>query len=271
MLLAAVRYGRGGSAIEGDLMQMRRLRFVIGRAFPAEDPIARFVTVLSQAHNDFVRVFEQLSNAKPDSDEPEDQAVRILGLRLNAASHAEASAFLRDALRRWPAIKRFVDELGDDVLRDVEHVIGVTDPKSAHYLAWLEPHRNVTFHYAEMHPLKADNDNEEIQRALRRARANVGTITDPGLFGGVRFGFADEVAVQWLPGAYDHDDPTPATIEDAEALAKANAEESKAGLREDNGVADLRDSALALMRIARASAVAYIDRLPAGAAQLERL
>jgi hypothetical protein len=120
-----------------------------------------------------------------------------------------------------------------------------------------------------MHPLKAENDNEEIQTALWRARANVGTITDPGFFGGVRFGFADEVAVQWLPGAYDYDDPVPRTIEDAEAFAMANTEESSRHLRERSDVAALRDSALALMRIARAAALAYIERLPAGAARLE--
>src|SRR3954453_322708 len=248
---------------------MRRLRFVIGQAFPAEEPIARFVTVLAQAHNDFARVFERMSNNNAESDEPEDQAIRILGLRLNAASHAEASAFLRAAPRRWPVIKRFTDDLGDDVKADMEHVTGVTDPKSKHYLSWLEPHRNVTFHYATMHPLKAENDNEEIQTALRRARVNVGTITDPGLFGGVRFAFADEGAVQWLPGAYDHDDPLPSSIEEAEASAIANAEESAARAREHSGVADLRDSAMALMRVAQAAAIAYIDRLPAGAARLE--
>jgi hypothetical protein len=250
-------------------MRMKTLRFVIGRAFPAEAPIARFVTVLAQAHNDFARVFERMTNSNAESDDPEDQAIRILGLRLNAASHAEASAFLGDALRRWPVIQRFMDDLGDDVKADIAHVTGVTNPKSKHYLSWLEPHRNVTFHYAAVHPLKAENDNEEIQTALRRARVNVGTITDPGLFGGVRFGFADEVAVQWLPGAYDHDDPAPRSIEEAEAWAIANAAESAARAREHSGVADLRDSALALMRVAQAAAVAYIDRLPAGAARLE--
>lgn len=248
---------------------MRTLRFVIGRAFPADEPIARFVTVLAQAHNDFARVFERMTNANAKSDDPEDQAIRILGLRLNAASHAEASAFLGDASRRWPVIKKFIDGLGDFAKADIEHVTGVTDPKSEHYLSWLEPHRNVTFHYAAMHPLKAENDNEEIQTALRRARVNVGTITDPGLFGAVRFGFADEVAVQWLPGAYDHNDPVPSTVEEAEALAIADATESAARAREHSGVADLRDSALALMRVAQAAAVAYIDRLPTGAARLE--
>src|SRR3712207_7211934 len=51
--------------------------------------------------------------------------------------------FRSDALRRWPVIKRFTDDLGDDVKADIEHVTGVTDPKSEHYLSWLEPHRNV--------------------------------------------------------------------------------------------------------------------------------
>jgi len=139
--------------------------------------------------------------------------------------------------------------------------MGVTDPRSDHYLRWLEPHRKITFHYAEMHPLKAENDNEEIQTALRRARASVGAIFDAGLFGGVRFGFADEVAVQWLPGAYDHDDPIPSSIEEAEAFAKANAAEPASRLREDSGIAQLRESALALKRVAYAAAVAYINRL----------
>jgi len=251
-------------------MTRGRIRFVIGRAFPADDPIARFVTVLAQAHNDFVRVFERMSNANAASDEAEDQAVRILGLRLNAASHAEASAFLKDATRRWPDIKHFVAELSEDVQTDIAHVMGVTDPTSEHYLPWLEPHRNVTFHYAEMHPLKALHDNEEIQVALRRARTSVGEISDGGRFGDVRFGFADEVAVQWLPGAHDHDDPTPSTIEEAEAYTREKAAEAEAWLGQDDSIARLRDSALALMRIAHAAAVTYINRLPPNAARLEQ-
>jgi hypothetical protein len=58
----------------------------------------------------------------------------------------------------------------------------------------------VTFHYPEMHPDKP-RWKEEITEALPAAAELEGTITADEQFGSVRFRFADEVAVQWLPDA----------------------------------------------------------------------
>ncbi|MCA1678095.1 MAG: hypothetical protein LC777_03670, partial [Actinobacteria bacterium] len=99
----------------------------------------------------------------------------------------------------WPKIAAFLSGLPDDVRADRDRVCGVIDPKSGYYVgAWLERLRNVTFHYADVHPQKSQAKTEEVERALARAiaqeiKGKITMATDS--FGDVRFEFADEVAV----------------------------------------------------------------------------
>jgi hypothetical protein len=73
------------------------------------------------------------------------------------------------------------------------------DADSPHYQRWLKDHRNVTFHFPELHPERKAHGNEEIANALTAAANLEGTITAEDSIGSLRFEFADEVGVQLLP------------------------------------------------------------------------
>ena len=85
-----------------------------------------------------------------------------------------------------------------------------------------------------MHPDKAQHGQEEILEALKEAAEIDSYIEYGDTFGSVRFRFADEVGVQWLP-----DDPAP-------ALEK------------------LRESVLALSRFVQRAGQVYMESRPDG-------
>jgi hypothetical protein len=84
-----------------------------------------------------------------------------------------------------------------------------------------------------MHPQAAEHDKEEITEALQGAAEIESTIADDETFGSLRFNFADEVVVQWLPD------------EDEKEL-----------------IAQLREAVIALARFAQQAAGAYLDAHP---------
>jgi hypothetical protein len=222
------------------LPTMTTLRFNIGEAFPADDSVARFITVVAMMSNDWLRLIEDMM-ALEDAD-PDAVGRRILSFRQQAALHDEAARFIADARRRLPAVDEFIKRLNADAQADCERVTGGVDPKSKHYLGdWLADHRSVTFHYPEMHPDKAAHGKEEIMQALQDAASLEATITFEAHFGSARFGFADEVAVQWLP-----DGQTQAHL-----------------------IEGLRESVLALARLAQRAATAYLESRPEGTFTVE--
>lgn len=163
------------------------LTFTIGRSFPADDPVARFVTVLAMMSNDLVRLITLLF------DDDLDEGDRIFYFRLLASAFFEASTFLRESVPRWPELQAFVVSLGAEARGELERLAGACDAKSAFYLGdWIEGHRNVTFHYSEMHPERAAAGREEIGRALRDAADIESEITIGGELISVRFKFADQ-------------------------------------------------------------------------------
>ena len=64
----------------------------------------------------------------------------------------------------------------------------------------------MTFHYPEMHPEKAQHGREEVLEGLRGAADKASRIRIPDAPYDLRFDFADEVIVEWLP---DDADPRP--------------------------------------------------------------
>jgi hypothetical protein len=128
------------------------------------------------------------------------------------------------------------------VLLDKDRVCGAIDPQSEHYAGdWLDGLRNVTFHYAEGAPRKPQAKREEVEQALARVIANgiTGKITmATDSFGDVRFEFADEVAMQWLPD-----------IDTGRGTAQT---------------ATLREAGIALARFARRAIGAHLASLPKG-------
>jgi hypothetical protein len=175
--------------------------FKIGDAFPADDPVARFLVVAAMMSNDLLRLVDWMLAA-----DDRDAALRLFCFRIQTALFFEASCFLREMRRRWPVIKSFLDGLDADTRTDFERVAGATDPNSAMFLgSWVEKNRNLTFHYADMHPTRPAA-RDALLSALHRCHDVEGqiSVSDGGQLRSVRFGFADDVAVQWFP---DADDP----------------------------------------------------------------
>jgi hypothetical protein len=220
---------------------MTTVRFDIGTAFPAENPVARFVTVLAMMSNDWLRIMLQMVTV--DGDDPETQAHHIMLFREQAALHHEAADRLVDAPRQFAEIRTFMDGLPSEATADRAIILDGIDPSSPHYLGdWYEAHRHVTFHYPVLQRDRAAAGAEELHNALTAAASLEGTITwTEGQFGSVRFGFADEVVVQWLP----------------DAATQANLIER------------LRDSALALARYVQRATGAYLQALPEGSFRVE--
>lgn len=221
---------------------MPKVTFKIGEGFPADDPVARFITVLAMISNDWLRSINDLL-ALEDSTAPDAGGRRVALFRQQAALYHEAASFIQTAKRRFPQVEKFLDTLPEEAKGEFDQVVGGVDPASPHYHGdWLADHRNVTFHYPEMHPEKAKHGQEEITEALRSA-ADIESFIEAGdHFGSVRFGFADEVAVQWLPDTPDRD----AILE------------------------DLREAVLALSRFVQRATQSYIESRPVGTFTFEQ-
>src|SRR4051794_38237755 len=88
---------------------MTVIRFKIGEAFPANDPVARFITGLAMISNDWLRSMNDLLEL--ESDTPEEQGRRVSLFRRQAALVHEAATFITDARRMFHDVARFIDGL----------------------------------------------------------------------------------------------------------------------------------------------------------------
>lgn len=80
---------------------MTIIRFKIGDAFPASDPVARFLTGLAMISNDWLRSIEEMLKL---GDAPEEVGRRISLFRRQAALVHEAATFISDARRMFPQV-----------------------------------------------------------------------------------------------------------------------------------------------------------------------
>ena len=214
---------------------MTVIRFRIGEAFPADDPVARFVTGLAMISNDWLRLIDDLLSTYAD-ESSEGRGRRMSSFRRQAALVHEAATFVSDALRMFPAVALFVDGLEREARDACERVVGSVDSASPHYLGnWLKDHRNVTHHYPKMHPDAAHHGEEEMASALAAAADLEGTIDSGAQFVDARFGYADEVGVQLVPSVDD-----------------------------SSWMEALRDTAMTLAEFAQRAAQNYLETRPAG-------
>jgi hypothetical protein len=180
-----------------------RISFRIGACFPVNDPVARFLTVLGMMSNDLLRLVSWLSN-DGEGDEKDRVGERVFSFRLQASAFFEASKFLRESVPRWPEIDQFITGLPEETREQFQRVAGATDRSSTEYVGeWIENHRNVTFHYSQLHPERAAAGKEEIGIALASAADISSEIQLGEVAISMRFPFADAVAIQWLPDG-DH-------------------------------------------------------------------
>jgi hypothetical protein len=178
--------------------------FRIGDVFSADDPVARFVTVLAMVNNEWHRAMYLMDLT---ADDPDGRGIRLLLVRQQAASYLEAVEWITDSRKRFPAIKDCIDALDADAHGHYERLMAGCDPQSRHYTDWLTGLRNVTAHFPKLHPDAFVHGDEEIANALRDAADQTGTVSVAcPTEAAVRFDFADEVAVQLLPNIVDNPD-----------------------------------------------------------------
>jgi hypothetical protein len=180
--------------------------FRIGEAFPESDPVARFVTVLAMAINDWHRTMDLMAatTSGEDLENPEDRGLRLMFARQEAAACFETMKFIDESRKRFPEIEAFVQTLGSEAQEYIAAVEAGVDRRLPEYQEWLEGHRNVTSHYPELSREKHAAGKEEIANAMTRASELHGTVTVGATDRSLRFHYADEVAVQLLPNVVEN-------------------------------------------------------------------
>jgi hypothetical protein len=169
--------------------------FEVGEAFPAADPIARFVTGLAIVNNEWHRSMALM----PHEDDEESRAIRLLLVRQQAAACHEATDFIVTARKHYSQIAEFIDGLNSNAQAHYNRIMAGLDPKSAHHQDWLQAHRHTVSHIPELHPAKFEKGTDAIANALGKAAKDTGSVSHGETAASVRFGFADVVAVRMLP------------------------------------------------------------------------
>ena len=174
---------------------------MIGDAFPVNDPVARFLTVVAMISNDWQRLAQQMSDLDDEHVHGEEQraehgALLLANYRLQAALHCEAAQALKLACESFHEIRAFIDQLPAEAVEEYKFVTDGIDADSPDYHGrWLSEARNATFHYSKL------NRRERVGQGLRAVASDMGVISDDGTFASVRFGFADKVALEWIGGS----------------------------------------------------------------------
>jgi hypothetical protein len=181
---------------------MPAVNFNIGEAFPFDDAVACFVTVVAMMSNDCQRSVELMVEA---GESPDSGALGLMLFRQQAAMVWEGAEYIRKAVQEHPEVVTFIEELPTTAQAKCDEITGCADPASPHYLgSWLPARRNTTFHYPKPDRQKWLQGKEEIQPPLVAAAPNDGTVHLTGVQGDTRFWFADEVIAQWFQESHVH-------------------------------------------------------------------
>jgi hypothetical protein len=188
------------------------IRFKIGEAFPADDPLARWMTVCAMAANDLLLVNRWLIPKLKEEEPSEPYESTYLG-RLAAAHLFEAATFLKKSDKRLPAVHGLVAGLSDDAQVAYAELLAIGDGGSGKFYGQLKHARNMVFHYQALiqgesedyEHLKlamAGHATDEEEQGIQR-----GKIEDiPPPITGFRSFFADDVATEMLlPGDTEKD------------------------------------------------------------------
>ncbi len=124
---------------------MTEIAFRIGDVSPADDAVARFVTVAAMISNDWQRLMADLDTVE-GIDERDREGREFLHYRLQAGLRDEPAQFLRESagIRE---VRQFVDSLSEGVRRDHGTVLAGLHTETGHG-SWFEGNRNRTSHYS---------------------------------------------------------------------------------------------------------------------------
>jgi hypothetical protein len=167
--------------------------FRIGDDFPADDPVARYVTVLAMIYNDWRRTAEAMGGAGSGA---EGMGVRLLHFRQVVGYSHEATTFMKGARKRYPKIDAFVSGLDVEVLEHYDRMFVALRPVRE----WVRRQRNAAFHYPSVIPWKgqAPDFDTRFADALAAAADEASSARLGNSYREVRFEFADAVAVHRL-------------------------------------------------------------------------
>jgi hypothetical protein len=196
-------------AVDGQI-----IRFKIGEAFPADDPLARWMTVCAMALNDLLLVNRWLIPKLKGEETAEPFEPTYLG-RLAAANLFEAATFLKKSDKRLSVVRELVAGLSDDAKAAYAELLAIGDGGSGTFYKQLKHARNMVFHYQALNQGEGE-DYEHLKLAMR-GHANDeeeqgiqrGKIEDvPPPLTGFRSTFADDIAAEMmLPGDTEKDLP----------------------------------------------------------------
>jgi hypothetical protein len=171
---------------EADEQELRELRFKVGDALPADDPLARFILVVSMGLND-----NSLSNTRfVNTKEPYEF---LYFFRLASGHLHELANRLRRAHEEWPEVQEFVADLRQNFRDDFQSIVRLADPNDD-VGQKLERLRNEFFHYPDLRRKTAERGKLPLMQALTDAANTEGTISlGEEALGGIRAHFADEL------------------------------------------------------------------------------
>jgi len=187
----------GGDGPEQDV-QIWSFRF--GDAFPADDPLARFVVVVALGLNDNTLSHTRLVAA-------EEAYERLYFFHLASGHLFGLADELSRAHEEWSEIRAFVATLDEQYRNDFDAIVGLASSDDTTGTR-LRAIRNRFFHYPSLRRRSAERGWLPLQRALRdlseldaEVRAGAG-----GLGGGIRALFADDVLVNLMTREIDEDE-----------------------------------------------------------------
>lgn len=174
---------------DADEKQIHELRFRIGDALPADDPLARFILVVAMGLND-----NSLANTRFVNTDEEYELLYFF--RLASGHLHELANRLRVAYEEWPEVQKFVAGLDKQYRDDFAAIVHLADPKNdtGEKLGRI---RNEFFHYPDLLRKTAERGKLPVMEALRDGASDEGTISvGEKALGGVRAHFADELGAK---------------------------------------------------------------------------
>jgi hypothetical protein len=182
----------------------RGIGFKIGDAFAADNPIARWATVLGMAANNTIYLNVRII----EGDLPPE--LNLYYFRLLAAHFFEAAEWLKETRGTWPEIDKLIKSLDKDAQARFESIVAYASQSHPLHTR-LRRSRMTLFHYPTIHPAREEAGIEELANAMREAKELPGWIEGGEDYASFRFSFADEVAVQFLT---EGDEATREVMED---------------------------------------------------------
>jgi hypothetical protein len=175
--------------------------FRIGDAFPADDPLARFIVAVGQAMND-----TSLANSLFVQSERPYEHVYFFNL---ASSHLyEAAETFRQAHREWEEVRDFIAALEPVRQEEFASISALADPTAEWPGNRLKELRNSFFHYLRLDRAAAEAGRLPLQAGLAQAADHDGQviIERGGPLNGIRALFADEVLLNALSADFEEDE-----------------------------------------------------------------